>query len=557
MAKRRNKVKRNNGVTLTQYPKTLEELQRFKGELAVQETLLIEKALTSNSPHSIVKAQEYIRGIEQKKESNMKAFTFAPEHEFYSGLGFKNRPTTLTYDLLRSMAKVPQLSSIVQTRVDQAMNFNEFSTDMQKPGWTIRKRLGKFAEDKDRELSDTDKRNIENIVNWIEKGGNDVNEWDGEDWDEFRKKLYKDSWELDQGSFEVSWLRKGIPHQYQAVDGGSIRLAENFEDRNYQENREKEISGFLPKYVQVWKNQVHREFYPWELCLGMRNTTSNIRNNGYSNSELEILIQVVTWMLHGMQYNGNFFQQGSNPKGILNFKGNIDPMKIEEFKQAWRNTLSGVHNSHKMAVTSGSEMEWINMQLGNKDMEFHQWNEFLTIIACTVFRIDPDEVGFHLFSQKSTPFGQDGQKERLKHSKEKGLEPFLRYWQTQFDKYLVNPLSGGKYEFVFTGLDPEDEEAQLERDIKILEKGGMSIQDFFLKHSQRELDMKKDLLLNQIALQYKQMDMYGSEESNEAVDEMTGEGDDNPFNQFEDMEKSEDPYVKAFNSYLETNLSKK
>jgi len=530
-------------------PDSVDELSRYKQLLDQQELIIIDKALRSDSPESIVKAKQYIKGIEQKKKDSMKSFTSAPEHEFYSGLGFKARRTSLTYDLLRQMSKVPQIGAIIQTRVDQAMNYNEFTMDDQKPGWTIKKRVSRFADDKERELTKQDKREIEGIVDWIEKGGSDVNEWEGDDWDEFCKKVFRDSWTLDQGAFEVSWLRRGAPHQYQAIDGGSVRLAENlYEDRQ-------EINGYLPKYVQVWKNQVHKEFYPWELCMGMRNSNSYLFNNGYSNSELEILIQVITWMLYGMQYNGNFFQQGSNPKGLLNFKGNVDPHKIDEFKQAWRNTLTGVWNSHKLAVTAGNEVEWVDMQNSNKDMEFHQWNEFLTVLSCVHFRIDPDEVGFHLQNSKGM-FGQDGQKERLKHSKEKGLEPFLRYWQTQFDKYFVNPLSKGKYQFVFTGLDPEDEEASLERDIKILSNGGMSLQDFFLKYSDRELDEEKDLILNQIALQYKQMGMYGSEESNEAVDEMTGEEDDNPYKQFEDMEKSDDPYLKVFDSYLKNSLSK-
>jgi hypothetical protein len=552
-----SKKRKNRGQPISNpaLPNDLGQLTRYRRELETQEMLLIEKALRSDSPQAIIKAQEYIRGLEQKKESTIKSFTAAPEHEFYSGMGYKNRPTSITYDLLRQMAKVPQIAAIIQTRVDQAMNYSQFTTDMQRPGWTIKKKTSRFAEDKDKELTSADKRNIDSMVDWIERGGNDVNEWEGDDWDEFRKKVYRDSWELDQGAFEVSWLRKGIPHQYQAVDGGTIRLAENFEDRQYQEERA--VSGYLPKYVQVWKNQVYREYYPWELCLGMRNTTSNVRNNGYSNSELEILIQVITWMLYGMQYNGNFFQQGSNPKGILNFKGNIDPIKIEEFKQAWRNTLSGVMNSHKMAVTSGSDLEWISMQTNNKDMEFHQWNEFLTVLACTHFRIDPDEVGFHLKGSQGM-FGQDGQKERIKHSKEKGLEPFMRYWQTQFDKYMIKPLSGGKYEFVYTGLDPEDEKAVLDRDVTLLEKGGISLQDFFMKYSSRELDTNKDIILNQVALQYKQMDAFGGQESNEAVDEMTGESEGNPYADYQGMEKSDDPFLKAFNSYLgESGITRK
>lgn len=528
------------------YPSSLSDIQRLKEEIAVHEIQVIEKALSSTSPSAIVEARNYIQKNSNRGNSpEMMSFTFSPEHEFYNGLGFKNRPTSLSYDLLRSMAMVPQISAIISTRIEQAMNYTQFSTDMNKPGWTIQKRVGKFADDKERELSNQDKKEIEGIITWLENGGKDVMEWEVEDLSDFFKKIFKDSWEIDQAAFEVSWLRKGIPYQYMAVDGGTIRLAETYDDREYYIAKKQD--EYLPKYVQIYKNQVYNEYLPWQLCLGMRNTSSNVRRNGYSVSELEVLIQVVTWMLYGMQYNGNFFQQGSNPKGLLNFKNNIDPIKIEEFKQAWRNTLTGVSNSHKMAVTSGAEVEWISMQQNNKDMEFHQWNEFLTVLSCVTFRIDPDEVGFHLQGSRGM-FGQDGQKQRLEHSREKGLEPFLRYWQTQFDKSLIKPLSKGKYEFIFTGISPEDEEKTLELDIKKLGNGGISLQDFFRKYSNRELNVNKDIILNTIALQYKQMNQYGSNESNQAVDEMTEENT-NPYDQFE-MNDKENPFNKALDDYI-------
>lgn len=537
------------------YPTTLEDLQKHKQALAIHEIKLIEKSLTSNNPNDIIEAQNHIKqGSRPKQQVDMKSFMFAPEHEFYSGMGFKNKLTSISYLLLRQMARTPQINAIIQTRVDQAMNFSQFVTDEQKPGWTIRKRLGHFANEEERELSDLDKREIDAIVNWMESGGRDVDEWEREDMASFFKKVYRDSWEIDQAAFEVSWLRKGIPYQYQSVDGGTIRLAETFDDREYQEA--KSSGKYMPKYVQVWKNLVHNEYYPMELCLGMRNTASDVMLNGYGVSELEILIQIVTWMLYGMQYNGNFFQQGSNPKGILNFKQNIDPIKLEEFKQGWRNTLTGIGNSHKMAVTAGADLEWIAMQQTNKDMEFHQWNDFMTILSCTVFRIDPDEVGFHLQGTKGI-FGQDGQKQRLDHSKQKGLEPFLRYWQSQFDQYLVKPLSRGKYEFIFTGLTPVDEDKALEKDIKLVAAGGISLQDFFLKYSGRKLNEKKDIILNQIYLSYKQMNQMGGQESNQAVDQMTGE-EQNPYAQFEEenIKKGEDPFAKAFINYLDNNLRK-
>jgi len=533
------------------YPKNLSDLLKEKENLELLELFYIEKALSSDDPNSYIQAKTHIKNIEEKKKDQLRSYTFSPMRDYYTGQGYKYKPIGLSNELLRNMANTPQIKAIINTRIEQASNFNKFTLDMQKPGWTIKKKEGLFEESK--ELTTVDKRLIETVYEFLEKGGN-VGDWDFEGWETFTRKVFEDSWSLDQGVFEVAIDRIGRPTAFDVYDGGSFYLAEH-KDKTEQDRKNLErfmVNGYLPKYVQVLDNVVYREYYPWELCMGIRNASSSIRLNGYGLSENEVLIQIITWMLNSNQYNGNFFQQGSNPKGILNFKDNVSPTKLEEFKQAWTNTLSGYRNSHKMAAISGGNLEWLNMQLSNRDMEFHKWSEFLTVIACTVFRIDPDEVGFHLEGSKGM-FGQDGQKERIKHSKEKGLEPFMKFWQRKFTKYLVGPLTGGKYEFVFTGLEPDDQEAQLERDIKILTNAGMSVQDFFMKYSEKDLDMNKDILLNQIMLQYKQIQQMGSPESNEAVDQEAGENNDvsNPFEEFENKSMESDPFTDSLNKYMQ------
>jgi hypothetical protein len=530
------------------HPDSLGELIKQKNELEQLELFYIQKALESNDPQAYVEAQTHIQNIQERKKSDLRSFTFDPHNNYYTGQGYKYKPQGLNPDLLRNMANTPQIRAIINTRIEQAGNFNGVTTDPLMPGWTIKKKQGLFDEDKG--LTSKEKKEIEAIVHFLEHGGN-KNEWDFDGWETFSHKLYEDSWSLDQGVFEVAVDRVGRPTEFDTYDGGTFFLAEH----NIQNDKDREkleaymINGYLPRYVQVVHNRVLREYYPWELCFGTRNAYNWMRLNGYGLSENEVLIQVITWMLNSNQYNGNFFTQGSNPKGILNFRDNVDPTKLEEFKQAWRSTLSGTHNSHKLAAMSGGNLEWINMQLSNRDMEFSKWNEFLTVLGCVVFRIDPSEVGFAIEGGKSM-FGQDGQKERLRHSFEKGLEPFLKFWEKKFTKYLVAPLSEGRYEFKFTGLEPDDEEANLDRDIKVLTNGGMSVQDFFMKHSNRELDINKDLLLNQVMLQYKQLQQAGDPESNAAVDEDAGESYNNPYN--EDTEKSEsDPFQKALNGYLD------
>lgn len=53
----------------------------------------------------------------------------------------------------------------------------------------------------------------------------------------------------------------------------------------------------------------------------------------------------MTWILWGFEYNGNYFSKGSQPKGIINVKNpNISPASLNEFRQAWQQTMVGTRN---------------------------------------------------------------------------------------------------------------------------------------------------------------------------------------------------------------------
>lgn len=91
--------------------------------------------------------------------------------------------------------------------------------------------------------------------------------------------------------------------------------------------------------------------------------------------------------------------------------------------------MSTVYNSHKIPVVQGIDLEWIDLQQTNRDMEFTEWIKFLMVLVCSVYRMDPSELGFQ-FQDAARVFGQDGQKERLDHSKQKGLTPLLIFIKT-------------------------------------------------------------------------------------------------------------------------------
>ncbi len=533
--------------------------------LKARRTILANKGMMSDDPNELVKAQAYVLKQQKAQKANFKSFVFSPEREFYNGLGYKSTLKGTSYELLRAMARAPQISAIIQTRIEQTLNYSEFQTDLQREGWTITKKLSRFEDYSAYELTDKDKKEIERLVDFLENGGDNA-KWDlADDFEDFLRKYVKDSLELDQATFEVERTRGNDVFRYAATPSETIRLLDTIDPRELDREKHKydEVNGYYPIYAQIWRGQIAERqipgttmteeivYYPWELNFGVRNKSTDIMNNGYGKSELEILIEIVTWMLYGMQYNGNFFKQGSNPKGFFTIEGDADAGVLSEFRSAWRQTIAGVSNSHKVPIFEGSKINWVDMHVNNKDMEFEKWNNFLVVLACAVYRIDPSELGFN-FKGTSQMFGQDGQKERLNHSKEKGLEPLLKFVQKQINKYIITEVNPG-FQFKFTGIDLEDETTMLDNDKKKSEAGFVSQQDMFEKYSKRRPN-DDDIILNQVYVQQKQMEMYGGEESNAAVDQMEGGEGVGPANPFDQYEKGDNPVMDAAQDWIKKNL---
>lgn len=547
---------------------SLEELDSIQKAAPMAFQSKLQSALSSNDTEELLKANLYLGEI-NKTSPHIQSVFFDPNDLAGNGKGFKDSKGALSFSTLRRMGDIYIIRAIVNTRIEQVQNFLHFSEDEQKEGYTIRRKKSLFKEEKEDELSNEDKRKIENIVKFLENGG--WNEkWDNLDsFQEFVRKITFDSLTLDQLAFEVVRSRDWELKKFRAIDASLIRFLDTVDPRQREAFEGYRFKGYLPRYCMVWDDMIIHNpmtkepilYYPWELGFGIRNKTSNIRKNGYGTSELETLVEIITWILWGMSYNGLFFKQGSQPKGFINVKNaNISQSTLNEFRQAWMQTMMGVSNSHRTPIINGIDLEWIDLQRNNRDMEFNEWLKFLVIMSCSVYRIDPTELGFQ-FKDQAQIFGQDGQKARLQHSREKGLKPILIFLENVITKYIVSELDED-FEFSFTGIEVEDEEAQVKLDAEKLEKGMVAMQDIFQKYSGRPLDPENDIIINQVYQTAKQAEqqqqMYGasvpgeSEEAGVPNDEESFS--ENPFDKYKSFDNN--PILAEAINYYKTNLYK-
>lgn len=542
---------------------SLDELNRLQKSIPYAFQSKIQASLNSNNPEEIMKANLYLGEI-TPNSGRIQSVFFDPNDLSGNGKGFKDSKGILSFEFLRRMGNIHIIRSIVNTRIEQIQNFLHFSEDDQKEGFTIRKKTSLFKEEK-KEISSAEKKKIEEIVEFLMNSG--FNEkWDNiDDFQTFVRKIAFDSLTLDQLAFEVVRDKGWNIKKYRAVDASLIRFLDSVDSKQRERLEDYRFKGYLPRFCMTWDEQIlinptTKEpilYYPWELGFGIRNKSSDIRKNGYGTSELEILVELITGVLWSIQYNMNNFSIGSTPKGFINVKNaNISDSNLNEFRQAWSQMMTGVRNAKRTPVINGIDLEWIDLDKSNREMEYQEWAQFLVIMVCSVYRIDPSELGFS-FKNQAQLFGQDGQKARLQHSREKGLKPILIFLENIITKYIVSEIDED-YEFVFTGIEVEDEETQVNLDKTKLESGMVAMQDIFKKYSGREFDPDKDIILNQVYQQVQtskqQQEMFGSSVPGEMNEEGVPQDEsENPFDKYKSIDN---PIMTAAFDYIGKNFGK-
>lgn len=566
---------------MSDYAKQLDAINLAEAKLQAKRFRTLEKALKSDSPTDMVKANQIIAAIQNKAQTeNPKSFFIDPL-EFNANLGYKDKAFSLTYTTLKRMSKTPIINSIIKTRKNQVADFAEPQEDKYSTGFVIRKKHKNGVEQK---MTEQDKKIAFAITDFIMKGGN-VGSWGVDDFDTFIRKIVEDSLVFDQMTFEIVRNRRGKIESFLATDASTFRISDSFYEKDYDNSffhrngagvyNERndfgpKVKGYYPAYVQVYQNAKVNEFYPWELCFGVRNPSTSIYANGYGCSELEDLINVVTSMLWGDEYNRRFFSQGSAPKGLLRIKGTNNEAALQQFKQQWQSMITGVMQGWKTPVVE-ADVDWIDLQKNNRDMEYSSWMEYLIKISCAIYSIDPTEIGWDI-SRGSGNSGlfEGSQAERLQHSKDKGLYPLLKFIQRKLNKYIVEQINPD-FELVFMGLNGMTISEELDLDVKKLNsfqtineirekyelkpiEGGDVIENSTFVQAKNAADMKAQQQqmggngMMGMSTEYDEnpFDLYGDE----MTDSVTYNSDEDSENNEAEKAEFENTLLKAFDNFL-------
>jgi Phage portal protein len=363
---------------------------------------------------------------------------------FADQVGFRDRPTALTYEMQKALAfRAPPIAVILQTRAKQLGTFGKPVERRRDPGFQVVMRSEKDKPKK------ADLKMIEALQGYVRNTGATY-AYGKDSFGTFLEKFGRDSMTHDQGVFVVNDNRAGKPSDFYALDGTTFRIADMPLGADLDDDPKR------TRFVQVYDSTVVEEFAAHELCFGVRNPRTDINLNGYGTAEAEMVVNSITALLYGFDYNRNFFRQGTVAKGIINFRGAIPAPQLNAFRRYWYQMVSGVQNAWRTPITNAEELQYINLHTNNRDMEFSAWLDWLIKVVCATYQFDPAEMNFIYGNQgQSSSMFQAPAEARIKSSKDRGLRPILTFIADCLNRYVIWRINEN-FKLVFTGIDPRD-----------------------------------------------------------------------------------------------------
>jgi hypothetical protein len=307
-----------------------------------------------------------------------------------------------------------------------------------------------------------------------------------DNFDTFIRKMVRDTLTLDAVCFEKQLNARGVPHAIWALDPSTIKFAAEKWDFSGKEHRyvptQPEHTNGLPvRYVQELNNgQRVASFNEREMAYAVRNPRTDIELGGYGLSELEILMETVTQVLFTEQYNAKYFTQNALPQGVLTIAGKYTPEAIESFKRQWIAQVSGVSNAWRIPIMAIDEaqggVDFKPFKESNRNMQYNLWLEYLIQTVCSVYTIDPSEIGFAIKGAGGGPMVEHSGATKFDFSKDKGLRPLLKFLAHTFNEHVVKEIYPDLF-FEWVGIDSMSEKDKVELTTKKMQNGLLSVND--------------------------------------------------------------------------------
>lgn len=363
----------------------------------------------------------------------------------------RERALSLSYDVLDKVAeRNPIINAIINKRCDQMRVHCKVAKDERDRGFRI------VAKKNAPEKYKSDKETTAMLEEFFIQTGFAYDPDREDDFADFVQLIIRDHYTYDQNSVEIRRTNKGEVHDFWYIDPTTIRRCID----NVMWNG-KEI-----KFVQIDEmNKQVAHFSNDDLIFDYSAKRSRLKYRGHGFSKIEQCLETITGMLFAFSYNKDIFQKDKIPKGFLSVTGDINAETLNQVRRAWMNEMTGYGGRFSVPIVpsgkDGVGINWVPMGQNNRDMEYIKLINLLIAVICSVFSIDPQEIGI------KTDMGQalisDSGEARIQNSKDAGLGAILNYVEVICNKILAKITPWYVFEFTGTKNDDRKAEAELNR----------------------------------------------------------------------------------------------
>jgi hypothetical protein len=462
--------------------------------------------------------------VDSSKHIGRKAIVDDPYFEnLTTQINYKHKMSRLTNRTLKEVSIRDWLvSSIIQARVDTLLRFSRPEHKRLEMGYRFVKK------DHKAEYSSDDLAEIASLEDFVyhcgRKEGTPIE--DRMLFGEFIKLIVRDALTFGHIAVEKVKTRKGGLHRFRPLPAENMYLINKRMSKDQIKQQEKSakqtfgqpLSDNDPKTEQQ-VNAIENEYYKYvqmsynmqplahfgdeDLIFKNFNPQNFADANGYCYSPLELAIINVTNHLNVENYNANFFTHGYAARGVLHLKGTVTQGQLMNFRRQFYNTISGTQHSWRTPIVAGlDEVQWVPMSGSAKEMEYINFNNHLMRVVCSMFQIDPVELGLdYLVSANGrSPAQQSNNEYKIAYSRERGLYPILMFLEDLINSELLPSLDkdlADKYKFIFTGYSdetPQTEIAQMQAEMSVFK----SMNDLLVQSQKEKIKTPAaDLPLNQ------------------------------------------------------------
>lgn len=420
---------------------------------ATKEDLLVKGLPSQVAPQSRLVEAPRTANIDPLSSAWLSAYNSIP-NDLHLGTG------VFTYSMLRLMARVPWVHSIIATRMNQASDFAQPQRDPYSLGYVLRKRGLSSAT-----LTRKDRTEIGEVNDLLQTAGADFFPGGLES---FIRAATANTYTFDQINAEkLMNYATGKPWAFIPADPATIRRRVPTDADKSRLRWDTASTG----YVQYINNRIVGEYTGEQMAFWVRNREDFIYRFGYGAPELEKAATIIYAMVNAVTHNIVNYTTGIHSQNLVEAGLLGADSRIDTLERMIAASTSGVRHSRRTPIiqTNPQLQEYLKvhpLSATNKDMEFSEWLNILKKDLCAIFQMDPAENG--------NIFGNEGQKQqinqtspvdRITASKERGLRPLMRMMARWLNEWLIRPY-WPEVELSFEGFDAISQEKKIDLDLK-------------------------------------------------------------------------------------------